>query len=136
MEGTALSMDADRFAPAPCDPSINGARNQPGLILRPASGLDDCGFGWHVMDVATSLMFLLGEPHYDVALAGFVEGYRSVRPFPDAHLEMLPVFFLTRAMSYVGWAGSRPEAPITQEMGPWLVESTLAMAEQFLAQAT
>jgi len=97
---------------------------------------DDCGFGWHVMDVATSLMFLLGEPHYDVALAGFVEGYRSVRPLPDAHLEMLPVFFLARAMSYVGWVGSRPEAPITQEKGPWLVESTLAMAEQFLTQAT
>ena len=37
---------------------------------------------------------------------GFVEGYRSVRPLPDA--------------------------PITQGMGPWLVESTLAMADEDL----
>ena len=96
---------------------------------------DDCGYGWYVMDVATSLLFLLGEPNYDAAFAGFVEGYRSVRPLPDEHLEMLPVFFVARAMTYVGWCGSRPEAPVVQEKGPWLVESTVAMAEQFLSQA-
>jgi Ser/Thr protein kinase RdoA (MazF antagonist) len=97
---------------------------------------DDCGFGWHVMDVATSLMFLVGEPMYEPAFEGFVEGYRSVRPLPDEHLEMLPVFFLARAMTYIGWCGSRPETPIAQEIGPWLVESTVAAAEQFLAQVS
>jgi hypothetical protein len=48
---------------------------------------DDCGFGCHVMDIATS-----------------------------------PVFLLTRAMSYVGWCGSRPE-------------EGLAQAEEFLKEA-
>jgi Ser/Thr protein kinase RdoA (MazF antagonist) len=96
---------------------------------------DDCGFGWHVMDIATSLMFLVGEPLYEPAFEGFVEGYRSVRPLPDEHLEMLPAFFLARLMTYVGWCGSRPDAPITQEKGPWLVGVTTMMAEQFLSQA-
>lgn len=93
---------------------------------------DDCGFGWHVMDIATSLLFLLGEPHYDAAYSGFVDGYRSARALPDEHLAMLPVFLLTRAMTYVGWCGSRPEAPVSQEKGPVVVAATLALAEQFL----
>jgi len=93
---------------------------------------DDCGYGWHVMDIATSMMFLLGEPQYDDAFAGFVGGYRSIRALPDEHLEMLPVFLLTRAMTYVGWVGSRPEAAIAQEKGPIIVGATLMLAEGFL----
>lgn len=93
---------------------------------------DDCGFGWYVMDIATSLLFLLGEPHYEDAYAGFVAGYRSARALPDEHLAMLPLFLLTRAMTYVGWCGSRPEAPVSQEKGPVVVAATLALAGQFL----
>jgi Ser/Thr protein kinase RdoA (MazF antagonist) len=94
---------------------------------------DDCGFGWHVMDIATSMMFLLGEPQYEDAFTGFVGGYRSIRALPDEHLELLPVFLLTRAMTYVGWAGSRPEAKIVQEKGPVIIGATLMLAEGFLA---
>ncbi|HEX7374987.1 MAG TPA: phosphotransferase [Steroidobacteraceae bacterium] len=94
---------------------------------------DDCGFGWHVMDIATSMLFLLGEPLYDDAFTGFVGGYRSIRALPDEHLAMLPVFLLARAMTYVGWCGSRPEATIAQEKGPIIVGATLALAEGFLA---
>ena len=96
---------------------------------------DDCGFGWHVMDIATSLLFLLGEPQYEDAFAGFVGGYRTVRPLPDQHLEMLPVFLLTRAMTYVGWCGSRPEERLAQEKGPMIIGATLALAEAFLSGA-
>ena len=96
---------------------------------------DDCGFGWHVMDIATSLMPLLGERQYEDAFAGFVGGYRTVRPLPDEHLEMLPVFLLTRAMTYVGWCGSRPEAQLAQEKGPFIVGAALALAEEFLGAA-
>lgn len=94
---------------------------------------DDCGFGWHVMDIATSMMFLLGEPQYDDAFAGFVGGYRSVRALPDEHLEMLPVFLLTRAMTYVGWVGSRPDAAIAREKGHIVVGAALMLAEGFLS---
>lgn len=97
---------------------------------------DDCGFGWHVMDIATSMMFMLGEPLYEDAFTGFVGGYRSVRALPDEHLELLPVFLLTRAMTYVGWAGSRPEAKVVQEKGPTIIGATLMLAEGFLAAAT
>jgi Ser/Thr protein kinase RdoA (MazF antagonist) len=96
---------------------------------------DDCGFGWHVMDIATSLLFLLGEPQYEDALAGFVGGYRTARTLPDEHLEMLPMFLLARAMTYVGWAGSRPEEQLAQEKGPMIVAATLALADAFLQQA-
>jgi hypothetical protein len=48
---------------------------------------------------------------------------------------MLPVFLLARAMTYVGWVGSRPEAAIAQERGPLIVGATLALAEEFLKQA-
>jgi hypothetical protein len=45
---------------------------------------------------------------------------------------MLPVFLLTRAMTYVGWVGSRPDAAIAQEKGPIIVGATLMLADGFL----
>jgi len=137
-DGIRLALEA--FGQAPDRYGLTHGDFLPENLLRDGDTLriidfDDCGFGWHVMDIATSMMFLLGGPLYDDALAGFVGGYRTVRALPDAHLEMLPVFLLARAMTYVGWVGSRPEAAIAQERGPMIVGATLALADVFLSQA-
>lgn len=134
-DGISAALAA--FGQAPDRYGLTHGDFLPENLLRDGDSLriidfDDCGFGWHVMDVATALLWLLGQPQYDAALAGFVEGYRSVRALPDEHLERLPVFLLARAMTYVGWCGSRPETPMAQEKGPLIVAVTLVLAQQFL----
>ena len=136
----AIRLALETFGQAPDRYGLTHGDFLPENLLRDGDAVriidfDDCGFGWHVMDIATSLMFLLGEPCYDDALAGFVGGYRTARALPDEHLEMLPVFLLARAMTYVGWCGSRPEEALAQEKGPVVVGATLALADEFLKQA-
>jgi len=137
-DGIAAALAS--FGQAPDRYGLTHGDFLPENLLRDGDSLriidfDDCGFGWHVMDVATSLLWLLGQPQYDDALAGFVAGYRSVRALPDEHLEMLPLFLLVRAMTYVGWCGSRPETPMAREKGPVIVGATLYLAQQFLGTA-
>ncbi|MEH6519407.1 MAG: phosphotransferase [Halioglobus sp.] len=95
---------------------------------------DDCGFGWYIMDLATSLFFLQGEKIYDVAREGLIEGYRSVRDLPDEHLELLPACLLARGLAYVSWVASRQETEEFVELSPMLIEGSLARAEAYLAQ--
>jgi Ser/Thr protein kinase RdoA (MazF antagonist) len=135
----AIRVALDEFGQSPDRYGLTHGDFLPENLLRDGDTVriidfDDCGFGWHVMDVATSLLFLLGEPQYEDALTGFVGGYRTARALPDEHLQLLPVFLLARAMTYVGWCGSRPEAPIAQEKGPIVVGATLALAREFLGQ--
>lgn len=94
---------------------------------------DDCGFGWHVMDIATSLFFLLGEPGCEAARTGLIDGYRSERTLPHEHLAMLPTFLLARGMTYLGWVHSRRETQTAREIAPMLVEGVCALADEYLA---
>lgn len=96
---------------------------------------DDCGFGWHLMDLATSLFFLAGEPGFETALEGLLEGYRSRRSLPDEHLALLPGMILARGFSYMAWAQSRAETEAAKELGPALVEGVCALASEYLAGA-
>ena len=93
---------------------------------------DDCGFGWNMMDIATSLFFLIGEPSYDAAYEGLIAGYRSERALPHGRLEMLPTFLLTRGLNYLAWIQSRQETETAQEIGPILVEGVTALAHDYL----
>lgn len=96
---------------------------------------NDCGFGWHMMDIATSLAFLVGEESYRPAYEGLVEGYRSVRELPDSHLEILPVFLLARALAYVAWAATRHETQTARELSPLLIAAAVSLAEDYLGES-
>lgn len=93
---------------------------------------DDSGFGWHLFDIATTLFFHLGESHYEDAYTGLIEGYRSVRDLPDSHLEKLPLFFLLRGFTYLGWAHTRSETETAKEFAPVWAELVSEMSAEFL----
>ena len=70
---------------------------------------DDCGFGFRLFDLATALLRNRGEPDYQTIHRSLLEGYLAVRPLLRAQLGHLPLFLLLRALTYIGWAGARPE---------------------------
>lgn len=72
---------------------------------------DDCGFGFRLFDLATALLRNRNEPDYPTIRQSLLDAYLSVRPAMQTELAHLPLFLLLRALTYIGWAGARPELP-------------------------
>jgi Ser/Thr protein kinase RdoA (MazF antagonist) len=94
---------------------------------------DDCGYGWHLFDVATALFFHLGETTFTDARTSLIAGYRTTRALPDAHLEMLPAFLLARGLTYVSWVTSRRETETARALSAEIIEGVTALASEFLS---
>ncbi|HJV71703.1 phosphotransferase enzyme family protein [Ideonella sp.] len=95
---------------------------------------DDCGFGWHLLELATALYFIQDDPSYEVAKAGLVAGYREYRDLPDVVLADLPTFMAARAFTYLGWVHTRPESKDGQAITPHLVRLARRQAENLLCR--
>jgi Ser/Thr protein kinase RdoA (MazF antagonist) len=93
---------------------------------------DDAGFGWHLFELVTSLYFIMDEPYFDKAREALIAGYRSRRPLGGEQLALLPLFFLARSFTYVGWVHTRPETETARQLTPLLVESSCSLAEDYL----
>lgn len=93
---------------------------------------DDCGFGWHLFDLATILLFLRSEDTYDRILNAVIKGYRSVRDLPDEQLDHLPLFLLVRSLTYLGWIHTRYETSAAKELAPMLTEIACGLAKEYL----
>jgi Ser/Thr protein kinase RdoA (MazF antagonist) len=72
---------------------------------------DDSGFGFRMFEIATTLLKNLDEPDAADLEAALLAGYTEVRPLSPADLAMLNLFVALRALSYLGWAQSRPDDP-------------------------
>ncbi|SPF78879.1 Stress response kinase A [Aliiroseovarius pelagivivens] len=65
---------------------------------------DDAGFGFRIFDLATTLIKNMREPDYPQLRDALIKGYRSHRPIDT---DMLDLFILLRALTYVGWITTR-----------------------------
>jgi len=93
---------------------------------------DDAGFGWHLFELATSLYFIQGEAYFDRAKEALIRGYRKHRQLTDEQLELLPLFFLARGFTYIGWVHTRHETETARELTPMLLASACKLAEDYL----
>ncbi len=93
---------------------------------------DDFGWSWIGFEVATSLYTLQVTGGFEVALAGYLEGYRAMHAFPDDDLEMLPDFLMARGLSYLGWPVGRPEIESVRNLIPLLVYAVTDAARGYL----
>ena len=97
---------------------------------------DDCGYGWYLFDLVTSLFFLQTDKHFDLAKAALIAGYRKNRQLTDEHLAWLPVMFMARATTYLGWMHTRSETETAREMTPFVIELAFGMVEDYLDYST
>lgn len=74
---------------------------------------DDAGYGWRLFDLATALLPNMGEPDYIDLRDAMIVGYRRHRVLSEADLQVLPMFLVLRALTYVGWFLTRPEVDPT-----------------------
>lgn len=90
---------------------------------------DDCGYGFRLFDLATSLLKNRHEPAYPLIEKALIAGYRSRRALSDAELQQLPLFLTLRSLTYIGWISQRPElADVEARLSRYIAES-LQLAE-------
>ena len=94
---------------------------------------DDCGDGWYVFELATALVPLLVQGDAGAVCRAYLEGYRELRAFPDAQLELLPTLLIARSLSYLGWPAGRPEMEEAQQLAPFLAAVVTDLARRYLA---
>ena len=94
---------------------------------------DDAGFGWHQFELVTALVFLRDEPYFEQAKTALIDGYRKHRQMTDEQLSLLPLFFLARSTTYIGWVHTRSETETARELTPWLIELCCGFADDYLS---
>jgi Ser/Thr protein kinase RdoA (MazF antagonist) len=70
---------------------------------------DDCGFGWHLYDIAVALVHRQRSPHFVAIQQALVRGYRTRRALGDEAVALIPMFLLIRGLAQIGWLHQRPE---------------------------
>lgn len=103
-----------------------------GAQVRPID-FDDCGFGWNLFDLATSIYFTRDDADHDGLTDALIAGYRTVRDLPESDLDALPLFLLLRATTYLGWVSTRAETATARELAPMLIARCCREAEAFLS---
>lgn len=139
VRGRAAVYDGlERLAKSPGTYSMIHADFAPENILVDGKELrlidfDDAGFGWHLFELVTSLYFIQGEKYFDRAREALIEGYRAHRQLTDEQLALMPLFFLARGFTYLGWVHTRHETDTARELTPMLLEAACGLAEDYLS---
>jgi Ser/Thr protein kinase RdoA (MazF antagonist) len=95
---------------------------------------DDCGYSWHLYDIAVALYNYRDHPQFTDIRDVLVAGYRAVRPLGGVSLDRLPVFFLIRSLVWLGWINGRPEL-LNEERVHRHVQAVATEAQAFLQRA-
>lgn len=91
---------------------------------------DDCGFGFRLFDITTALLRNRREPDYSAIRDALLNGYAVVRPEMQKEFGHLPLFMLLRSLTYIGWAGARPDLPDNEERLRRYVAEARELAEE------
>jgi len=93
---------------------------------------DDCGFGYRLFDVATTLGKNWLEDDAKELEAAFIEGYTSVR---QQDWQYLPMFTMLRALTYVGWIVPRIDEPGSDERQERFIRAAKIAMDDFQARS-
>ncbi|TBU93301.1 aminoglycoside phosphotransferase [Stutzerimonas kirkiae] len=114
---------------------IHGDMRQTNLIVEAGQvhiiDFDDCGFSWHLYELACSLSFIEAHPQRDAYTAAWLEGYRSMVRLDSADLEIIPALVMLRRMLLIGWFSTHGHTQEARELKDY-VPASLEIAEQFL----
>jgi Ser/Thr protein kinase RdoA (MazF antagonist) len=68
-----------------------------------AIDFDDCGWGFHLYDLAVILSELEGRPRYDELRDALLDAYAQIRPLPEDHAVHLQALVVLRRMQILMW---------------------------------
>ena len=94
-----------------------------------AIDFDDCGWGFHLYDLAAVLCELQSRPRYTELRDALLEAYSQIRPLPDGHAIHLRALSVLRRMQILLWVlQSRDEAAFRDRWQLWASKELDAIA--------
>ncbi|MGD9471700.1 MAG: phosphotransferase enzyme family protein [Novosphingobium sp.] len=97
---------------------------------------DDCGLGWYVYDIASSMTFLENHPDVEAIIGAWIEGYRTIGTLTEREIAEIPTFMMLRRLIIMGWAGSHRDTVLAREMGDEYSVGTVEFARKYLDRFT
>lgn len=93
---------------------------------------DDCGFGWHMQDLAASLSFMETEALVPGLIRAWIAGYRKHGTLTQADLDMIPTFIMMRRLQLLAWVHSRMNAASAIMYRERFAEGTVKLAGEYV----
>jgi Ser/Thr protein kinase RdoA (MazF antagonist) len=106
-----------------------------------AIDFDDCGWGFHLYDLAVTLCELEGRPRYDELRDALLDAYAQTRRLPEDHAIHLRALFVLRRLQILMWVvQSRDQATFRDTWQAWARNeldaiATVVGAERVAARA-
>ena len=126
----AIGQPPESYGLIHADFNMDNLLHHNGQVM--AIDFDDCGAGWHLFDLSTLSILFRGTDDFDQIIGAIVDGYRQERPLGDEMLKLMPLFYLLRAFTYVGWVHTRSETHAAQEIAAEVVTVACDLAEEYL----
>ena len=108
------------------------------LLVGPAGvtviDFDDCGFGWYLYDLGSSLSFIEDDPRVPDLVGAWVEGYRRLAHLSVEEEAELPTFIMLRRLLLVAWIGSHADTDLARSMGERFTHGSCDLAESYLSR--
>lgn len=93
---------------------------------------DDCGFGWHLHDLASSVSFIEDKPIVPQLVNAWIQGYQKVLPFTDTDLEEVDTFILMRRIQLLAWLTSHSDSDPVKELSIGYADGTVKLAIDYM----
>lgn len=93
---------------------------------------DDCGWGWHVYDLAAALSFMEDDPRVPTLIDSWLRGYRTEEPLHREDEAEIWTFILFRRLLLTAWIGTHQGVEIARELGATYTEGTCTLADHYL----
>jgi Ser/Thr protein kinase RdoA (MazF antagonist) len=93
---------------------------------------DDCGTGWFLYDLSTSISLIEHLPEAESLVQSWLRGYQRLLPLADAHIDMVRHLIMMRRLQVLSWFGRNPGSALVREHSSVVVPATVTAAESYL----
>jgi Ser/Thr protein kinase RdoA (MazF antagonist) len=97
---------------------------------------DDCGTGWFLYDLSTSISLIEHLPETESLVQAWLYGYQRLVPLGDVHIEMVRHLIMMRRLQVLSWFGRNLGSTLVLEYSPVVVPATVAAADSYLRLGT
>lgn len=93
---------------------------------------DDCGYGYFMQDLASSVSFLENSPNLPLLIENWYKGYESIMPLDKQDKKMAKAFILARQIQLLAWVTSHNKSTYVQGIDKDFPLKCLVNAEKYL----
>lgn len=91
---------------------------------------DDCGFGWFLYDLGTTVLEY--DEEIREKIAAWLKGYEQERQLTDTDMAMIPTFIVMRKIVRIGWIASHMENDTVKKVTENYYAQTYKMAKRYV----